>query len=77
MVTLKNLLQDIGARQRDLADATGLSEAEISRTLSGARDLKVRRAKEILSFLNRPEHLSRLGRQTPITFEELFGQEAA
>lgn len=76
MVTLKRALQDIGARQRDLAEATGLSEAEISRTLSGTRDLKVRRAVEILAFVNRPEHLQKMGRISPVTFEELFTEAA-
>lgn len=73
MVILREILQRIGARQKDLAEATGLSEAEISRTLKGERDLKVRRTVEILAFLNRPEHLARLGRSEAITFEELFG----
>ena len=76
MARLKQLLGEIGIRQRDLAAGLMLSESEISRTVNGERDLSVERALSILAFVNRPEHLERLGRTAPITFEELFSEAA-
>ena len=77
MARLKQLLGEIGVRQRDLAAGLMLSESEVSRTVNGERDLSVGRALAILTFPNRPEHLARLGRTAPITFEELFSEAAA
>lgn len=71
------LTKEAGLTQAEAARAMGVSPATASRVFNGERRLALEAAVRLLSFLNRPEHLSRLGRQTPITFEELFGTKEA
>ena len=72
-----NLARLAGISQADAARAMDVSPATASRVFNGERKLGLEPAARLLSFLNRPEHLARLGRTAPITFEELFTEAAA
>ena len=70
------LTREAGISQADAARAMGVSPATASRVFNGERRLALDPAVKLLAFLNRPEHLEKLGRTTPITFEELFSEAA-
>lgn len=53
-----------------------VSPATASRVFGGERKLGLEPAARLLAALNRPEHLEKLGRTSPITFEELFTEAA-
>lgn len=58
----------------DVATATGASERTVRRWAAGSHEPTGTHLVRILSFLNRPENLKRLGRRRRLSFEEVFGQ---
>ena len=77
MIDLNETLQKLEISQGEIAAAVGISRQHMY-------DLRHRRAEpgarvvgQILSFLNRPEHLRKLGRRKPLTFEEVFAATKA
>ncbi len=72
MTQIKPLLVRLGVKQTDLAEALDVNKQEVHKWLSGRHDPRARTVAEILRFLNRPEHLEKLGRSEPIRFEDLF-----
>ena len=64
------LARDNGLRQKDIAEATGLSESAVSRLLTGEtqRDLSLPEAEAILRVLR-----ERTGRKRGLTLNDLVG----
>lgn len=54
MKTLQSLLRDCGVRQKELADALGVSEPSLSRWATRAADIPARHIQPIADFLNVP-----------------------
>jgi transcriptional regulator with XRE-family HTH domain len=65
-VALRDLLQEAGLSQRELAAGIGKSDALVSRLVSGEATPSKETIDKTLYFLS-----GRLGR--PVTYEELFG----
>lgn len=74
---LGDILQRGEIKQRELAEALGISRENVSRWVNGHHVPAGDTTAKILGFINRPEHLERLGRAEPFRFEELFSDEAA
>jgi len=65
---LKQLVEDAGLTQAELAAAVGMSEPTVSRLLSGQRGLKVEEAEAVLAVLR-----ERTGRRRGLTLNDLVG----
>ena len=65
---LKQLVEDAGLTQAELAAAVGMSEPTVSRLLSGQRGLKVEEAEAVLAVLR-----GRTGRRRGLTLNDLVG----
>lgn len=61
----------------EVAAAVGASERTVRRWANGSHDPQSAHLAGIVSFLNRPENLRKLGRRKPLSFEEVFGSKAA
>ncbi len=75
--TLDDAIKTLGIKKLDLAEAVGVRPETVSRWLAGKNDPWGAHAGRVLSFLNRPENLRKLGRRKPLSFEEVFGSKAA
>lgn len=60
-----------------MAKEMGLSRSYLYDIASGKRQPTVPVVGRVLSFLNRPENLRKLGRRKPLSFEDVFGSKAA
>jgi transcriptional regulator with XRE-family HTH domain len=67
---LSNLL--VRFPRPEVAAALGASERTVRRWAAGTNTPTGSHLARILSFLNRPEHLKKLGRRKPLTLEEIF-----
>lgn len=72
---LHALLKPLAMKKADIAAAVSARPETLSRWLSGKHVPSGRSSRRLLTFLNRPENLKRLGRRKPVTFEELFTAE--
>jgi hypothetical protein len=61
----------------EVAEAVGATDRSVRRWRSGSNVPAGAHLGRLLSFLNRPENLKKLGRRKPVTFEELFGADLA
>jgi DNA-binding XRE family transcriptional regulator len=69
---LKEALDAIGSTRTAAADQIGISRQYLYALQCGEKDPTSTVIGNILAFLNRPEHLRKLGRRRPVTFEDLF-----
>ena len=69
--TLASLL--VKFPRAEVALAIGATERTVRRWAAGANVPTGDHLVRILSFLNGPERLRKLGRRKPLTFEEVFG----
>ena len=65
---LKQLVEEAGLTQAELAVAVGMSEPTVSRLLSGQRGIKVEEAEAVLAVLR-----ERTGRRRGLTLNDLVG----
>lgn len=72
MKDIGSILEDLGTPKGLMAKEMGLSRSYLYDITSGKRQPTVPVIGRVLSFLNRPENLRKLGRRKPLTFEELF-----
>ena len=61
----------------EVAEAVGASERTVRRWEKGSHAPQTNHLLAIVSFLNRPEHLKRLGRRPPLTLADLVGKTEA
>jgi transcriptional regulator with XRE-family HTH domain len=71
------ILDSLGRPKGLMAKEMGLSRSYLYDITSGKRQPTVPVIGRVLSFLNRPENLRKLGRRKPLSFEEVFGSKAA
>lgn len=74
---LDETVKRLGIKKLDLAEAVGVRPETVSRWLAGKNDPWGAHAGRVLSFLNRPENLRKLGRRKPLSFEDVFGSKEA
>lgn len=74
---LRRLIDQLSTPKAEVADEVGISRGHLHRVLAGQSDPTAAVVGGFLSFLNRPENLRKLGRRKPLSFEEVFGREAA
>ncbi len=74
-MTLEALIQPLGIMKKDLAAAIGARPETVSRWLSEKHTPSGDNMVSLLRFLNRPEHLRKLGRRRPLTLDDLVGGE--
>jgi len=72
-MALGDLIQPLGIKKQDLAEAVGARRETVSRWLGGKHVPSGENLVSLLRFLNRPEHLKRLGRRRPLTLDDLVG----
>ena len=77
MSNLPEIIKALDLEKGDAAEGMGISRQTLWRISEGKLEPTRPTIVGILTFLNRPEHLERLGRTQPITFEELFTEAAA
>jgi transcriptional regulator with XRE-family HTH domain len=73
MKDIGSLLECLGQGKGLAAKEMGLSRSYLYDIASGKRQPTVPMVGRVLTFLNRPEHLRKLGRRKRLTFEEVFG----
>lgn len=76
-MTLEALVTPLGIQKQAFAAEIGARPETVSRWFSGKNVPSGKNFGRILSFLNRPENLRKLGRRKPLSFEEVFGSKAA
>lgn len=76
MSNLPNIISALGVEKGDAADGMGISRQTLWRISEGKLEPTRPVIVGILDFLNRPEHLEKLGRPHPFTFEEIFSAAA-
>lgn len=69
---LRQLVEDAGLTQTELASRLGMSEPTVSRLLSGQRGIKVEEAEAVLAVLR--EHT---GKRRGLTLNDLVGDGRA
>lgn len=69
---LRQLVEDAGLTQSELASRLGMSEPTVSRLLSGQRGIKVEEAEAVLAVLR--EHT---GKRRGLTLNDLVGDGRA
>ena len=74
---LRPLIDKLSTPKAEVAKAVGISRGHLHRVLAGQSDPTAAVVGGFLSFFNRPENLRKLGRRKPLSFEEVFGREAA
>jgi transcriptional regulator with XRE-family HTH domain len=74
---LRPLIEKLETPKAEVARAAGISRGHLHRVLTGRSDPTSTVVGGLLSFLNNPENLRKLGRRKPLSFEEVFGAEAA
>lgn len=72
--SLRAILTKIDVSRTDAAREIGISRQYLFSVEKGEQEPTRPVILGILSFLNRPENLKRLGRKRPLSFEEVFGQ---
>lgn len=77
MGNLDGLLERIGVETGDAAKGIGIARQTLWRIKEGRQEPTRPVILRTLAFLNRPEHLRKLGRKRPLSFEDVFGREAA
>ena len=75
--SLRSFLTRIDVSRTAAAREIGISRQYLSSLERGAQEPTRTVIVSVLSFLNRPENLRKLGRRKPLSFEEVFGREAA
>lgn len=75
MVDIKKALDDVGGTRKAIAAAVGVSRQHLYEIERGKVEPGSRVIARLLSFLNRPEHLRKLGRRRPLTLDDLVGGE--
>lgn len=71
-MSLDETIKSLGVKKTEVAEAVGARPETLSRWLSGTNAPTSEHASALLDFLNRPQHLKKLGRKKPFTFPELF-----
>ena len=74
---LSTILDELAVPRVRIAELAGTSRQHLYRIENGESEPTSAVIAGLLAALNRPEHLEKLGRSAPITFEELFGEVAA
>lgn len=72
-----SVLEGAGVRRTEVAKEVGIHRSHLYRIEHGLREPTAPVISSLLSFLNRPENLRKLGRRKPLSFEEVFGAKAA
>jgi len=73
MKDISSVLETLGIPKGLMAKEIGISRSYFYDVVTGKRQPTAPVVGRLLSFLNRPENLKKLGRRKPVTFEELFG----
>ncbi len=77
-MTLREALKEAGIRQVEIAEAIGAPAETVNRWFNGRHFPSGRHLPALLSFLNQPRVLKRLGRTKPIAIDEFrYPWEAA
>lgn len=75
--SLRTLLTRIDVSRTAAAREIGISRQYLSSIEKGDQEPTRPVIVRMLSFLNRPENLRKLGRRKPLSFEDVFGQRSA